>query len=237
MLLNLHLMVVSLYTLSALVVVVCLDRFRSVFLLVHIAYALSVLLALWASSPSLVALSGLCALLFALEFTCQSARSDFRLIMRQPRRHGSDPAMFAQGQEELRFTKTTQWSLMYYVTGVLGGLLLLSPVPADKVLASDWKTVLLFASAIATFVYGLYITLAVLVGLRNSRLGIALTSEYRARFRTGADFRRERRNDVRLARDIRYYVPFLLVFIGLLTILSYRLWPEFRCMINAVMQP
>ncbi len=142
----------------------------------------------------------------------------------------------SEGQEELRFTKSLQWNVMYYVLALMGALFVLSDLPSARWDAITKKKLLIFSISLAAFIYGIHTILNIMVGLRNVRLGISRTKAYRQKYATRDDeYEFDRKRDINLFRDFEYHLPFLLSMLAILLLIFYRVWPDFHILINRIL--
>jgi hypothetical protein len=140
-------------------------------------------------------------------------------------------------QEELRFTKNIQWSLMYYVLALMGALFVLSNSMTAKWDAISGKKITIFAVSLAAFVYGIYTILNIMIGLRNTRIGISRTDGYKQKYAARYDeYESDKIHDSKLFRDFEYHLPFFISILAIQALIFYKVWPWFHIMVHRILK-
>ncbi len=186
------------------------------------------------TSSATVLFSALACLIYVIIEFFIKWKKEYSQILGYSQRYYSEMAD-SEAQEELRFSKSTQWNVIYYIVALMAAILGIPSIVKSEGLLHIKINIILLSLGLIIYIYGFRTILTLTIALRNARLGITRLPSYKKRFRTYDDYKDQRSRDVSYFRDIEYGLPFLAIITVMLLLIMYRVWPEFHAKITCLL--
>jgi hypothetical protein len=144
-------------------------------------------------------------------------------------------ARYQNALGELRFTKNLQWNFLYYLLASFGALFAVATAFRGNAETAPVRLYLvLYLLACALEVYGIYFICEIQYKLRSYRIQISKNRFQRENYNDPVKYERDRLNDRRYWRDMRFIVTYLVTAVIAFIIVAAKLWTGFTRILDSL---